>query len=86
MSDQFKTAQEQIKNLKNRPSDSELLELYAWYKQATTGEVEGERPGMLKIKERAKWDAWSKVKGKKKDDAQKKYCDLVANLVSKYGV
>ncbi len=86
MSEQFKISQDQVKNLKKRPSDGELLELYAWFKQASVGEVQGERPGMLKIKDRAKWDAWKKASGKNKEDSEKRYCDLVSSLVSKYGV
>lgn len=34
----FNAAANSVRNMKNRPSDSELLELYALYKQATTGD------------------------------------------------
>jgi diazepam-binding inhibitor (GABA receptor modulating acyl-CoA-binding protein) len=35
----FDKAAEDVKNLKQTPSDDELLELYALYKQATVGDV-----------------------------------------------
>ena len=42
-----------------RPSNDQLLDLYAFYKQATEGDVSGSRPGMLDLKGRAKYDAWA---------------------------
>lgn len=35
----FEQAVDQVKNLKESPSDTELLEVYALYKQATIGDV-----------------------------------------------
>ena len=52
-------------------ADDELLQLYSLFKQATVGDVNTDRPGgMLNIKEKAKWDAWEKLKGKSKEDAE----------------
>ncbi len=81
----FKSAQDKVKTLKKRPSDQELLQLYALYKQGTEGDVHGDRPGMLAIKDRAKFDAWTKVKGKAKDAAQGEYVSLVTSLTKKLG-
>ena len=55
------------------PDNSSLLELYGYYKQATTGDASGKRPGMLDVKGRAKFDAWAKNKGLSADDARAKY-------------
>lgn len=52
-------------------SDDELLHIYSLYKQGTTGDNTTDRPGMLDLKGKAKWDAWTKLKGKSKDAAQK---------------
>ncbi|CAN5925338.1 acyl-CoA-binding protein [soil metagenome] len=76
----FEDAQKRAKELKKTPSNDELLELYAFYKQATTGDVSGSRPGMLDMKGRAKFDAWAKKKGTSKDDAMTKYAALVDRL------
>jgi len=36
---EFLEAAEQAKNLKSKPTDDEMLELYGLYKQATVGDV-----------------------------------------------
>ena len=38
---------------------------------------------MLDFTGKAKWDAWTAVKGMAKEDAQSKYIDLVKTLQSK---
>jgi diazepam-binding inhibitor (GABA receptor modulator, acyl-CoA-binding protein) len=76
----FETAAKEVTKLAKRPSDSQMLELYAFYKQATDGDVSGDRPGMLNIAGRAKYDAWAKRKGTAKDKAMQGYVDLVAKL------
>lgn len=86
MSDQFDKAQVDVKNLKKTPSNDELLKLYAFYKQATIGDVTGSRPGMLKVKDRAKYDAWAGIKGTDSDKAKNDYVSLVETLISNYGV
>jgi acyl-CoA-binding protein len=78
----FEDAQRRVKELTRTPASDELLELYAFYKQATSGDVAGARPGMLDIKGRAKFDAWTKKKGTSKDDAMTKYVALVDRLAS----
>lgn len=76
----FEDAQARVKKLSNAPSTDDMLELYALYKQGTSGDVAGSRPGMLDLKGRAKYDAWAKKKGTSKDDAMSKYVALVDKL------
>jgi diazepam-binding inhibitor (GABA receptor modulating acyl-CoA-binding protein) len=78
--EQFEDAQKRVNALKSRPSNDQLLEVYALYKQATVGDVDGKRPGMLDIKGRAKWDAWDGKKGTSKDKAMEAYVALVDRL------
>ncbi|MFO0742173.1 MAG: acyl-CoA-binding protein [Labilithrix sp.] len=80
LSAKFEDAQTRVKSLSKAPSTDDLLELYAFYKQATAGDVSGSRPGMLDMKGRAKFDAWTKKKGISKDDAMTKYVALVDRL------
>ncbi|MBL0212281.1 MAG: acyl-CoA-binding protein [Myxococcales bacterium] len=54
-----------------------MLALYALYKQSTAGDVSGDRPGMLDVRGRAKYDAWAKHKGLGKDAAMEQYIALV---------
>jgi len=84
LSDDFATAQVRVKQLSKMPDASELLELYALFKQGTIGDVQGERPGMLDFKGRAKYDAWATKKGGSKDSAMQSYVALVEKLASKY--
>ena len=81
---EFQEAQEKVKTLTKRPSNDELLELYALYKQGSAGDVQGKRPGMLDVKGRAKYDAWAKREGMGREDAMKSYVDLVGRLLGRY--
>ena len=76
----FATAAQEVQKLKSRPSNDQLLELYALYKQATDGDVKGSRPGFLDLTGRAKYDAWAKKKGLVADKAMQAYVDLVDKL------
>jgi acyl-CoA-binding protein len=81
LADDFKVAQERVKTLSTRPSNDTLLELYALYKQATEGDVQGKRPGLLDVKGRAKYDAWAGRKGLSRDAAMQQYVQLVERLL-----
>jgi diazepam-binding inhibitor (GABA receptor modulator, acyl-CoA-binding protein) len=76
LAQRFADAQAKIKPVTGLSNDV-MLELYALYKQATSGDATGSRPGMLDVKGRAKFDAWTKHKGKSKDAAMEQYIALV---------
>jgi len=76
----FEQAAEDAKKLPRRPDNDTLLKLYALYKQGSTGDVSGKRPGMLDMVGRAKYDAWAKVKGTPAESAMQSYVDLVERL------
>jgi diazepam-binding inhibitor (GABA receptor modulating acyl-CoA-binding protein) len=76
----FDKASEDSKKLKERPDNETLLQLYSLFKQATSGDVEGKRPGFTDMVGRAKYDAWAKIKGMTKEDAMKRYVELVGSL------
>ena len=76
----FEQAVADSKNLSERPDNQTLLKLYALYKQATTGDAEGKRPGFTDMVGRAKWDAWNEIKGTDKEDAMKQYVGLIDDL------
>jgi acyl-CoA-binding protein len=78
----FDAAVSAVKLLSNQPSTSELLELYALYKQATTGDVSGPRPGAFDVRARAKHDAWAMAKGLPTEEAMARYVALVARLAA----
>ena len=55
------------------PNNTQKLKLYAFYKQATAGDVTGECPTVIHMVDRAKWQAWNAIKGMDKDSAMEGY-------------
>jgi diazepam-binding inhibitor (GABA receptor modulator, acyl-CoA-binding protein) len=81
---QFDSAVARSKELTQRPSNTELLDLYGLFKQASEGDVSGDRPGGFDFKAIAKFDAWAERKGKAKEDAIKEYIALMEKLYQQY--
>ena len=79
----FENATEKVQDLSSRPGNDELLQLYALYKQATDGDASGKRPSRLKVKARAKFDAWSERSGMTSEEAMQAYIDLADELIEK---
>ena len=77
---QFDQAVAQSKQLPERPDNMTLLEIYALYKQASVGDVDGDRPGFTDMVGRAKWDAWNEIKGKDPKVAMQEYVDLIESM------
>jgi diazepam-binding inhibitor (GABA receptor modulating acyl-CoA-binding protein) len=77
---QFETAVAESKQLPEKPDNMKLLQIYALYKQATAGDVEGKRPGFTDMVGRAKYDAWDGLKGKSSDEAMQEYTALIESL------
>ena len=81
----FEAAAQDIQKLTKRPDDEDMLRLYALYKQATEGDVKGDRPAAFALKDRAKYDAWARVKGTDSTKAREQYVKLVERLKRTYG-
>jgi acyl-CoA-binding protein len=76
----FAQAQQDVKALPERPANLTLLRLYALFKQATEGDVHGDKPGFTDIVGKYKYDAWASLKGTAQDDAKQQYTALVDAL------
>nr|WHW29558.1 putative acyl-CoA-binding protein [uncultured bacterium] len=76
----FEKAVSESKSLPEKPDNQTLLKIYALYKQASGGDVDGKRPGFTDLVGRAKWDAWNEQKGKSEDEAKQEYIDLIESL------
>lgn len=76
----FAKAQQDVTVLPQRPDNDTLLKLYALYKQATQGDAAGDRPGSFDFVRRAKFDAWTAIKGTSANDAMQQYVALVTSL------
>merc|ERR1712105_325815 len=84
LDEKFKAAADSVAALPKRPSDEELKEVYALYKQSTVGDINTQRPGMLDFKGKAKWNAWQSKKGMTQDDAKQAYITKADLLLSIY--
>jgi len=78
--EQFDAAVAASKQLPERPDNMSLLKIYALFKQASVGDVDGSRPGFGDMVGRAKWDAWNGYKGLSNDEAMQQYVELIESL------
>ncbi len=76
----FESASLAVKSLAQRPDDNTMLELYALYKQGSSGELSGSKPGFFDFVGVAKYEAWEKLRGTSQEDAQSSYIELVRKL------
>ena len=79
----FEKAVVASKSIPTRPDNDTMLKLYALFKQASSGDVSGDKPGFFDFVATAKYEAWEKIKGLSSDDAKQQYIDLVKNLGGK---
>ena len=80
LSNRFQAAVSNSRNISQRPDNSTLLQIYALYKQATEGDVTGDKPGFGDLVGRAKWEAWNVLKGRTAEQAMQDYIDLIESL------
>ncbi|WVR06019.1 hypothetical protein IAU60_003047 [Kwoniella sp. DSM 27419] len=67
-----------------KPSQDDQLAFYAHFKQANDGDyTSGTAPGMFDFVGKAKYNAWKGVQGMSKEDAQKKYVELLKAMLAK---
>ena len=77
---QFDAAAASVLKAKKDPGNDMKLRLYAHYKQATEGDVAGEKPGFTDFVNRAKYEAWAKLKGTPADKAMEAYIKLAERV------
>ena len=81
----FEQAAKDVMKLKTDPSPDEMLDVYAFFKQATIGDCNTACPSFWDVKGRAKWNAWNAKKGLSSELAKTSYIRLVGNLKKTYG-
>ena len=79
LQDRFAQAQQDVNSLAERPDNQTMLKLYALYKQATKGDASGDRD-TFDLVARAKFNAWTELKGTSSAQAMQQYIDLVASF------
>ena len=78
--EEFEAAAARAQQLPAKPSNTALLQLYALYKQATDGDLAGERPGGFDFKALAKYDAHRSLRGTSKEEARRQYVAVVQKM------
>jgi len=84
----FEKAASESRQLKAKPGNDELLEMYSLFKVANGEDIsKAPAPGMFDLKGKAKYKAWQKEvdAGTSAADAEKRYIDLVNKLKDQYG-
>ena len=76
----FENASVAAKSLSSRPDNDTMLKLYSLYKQGSSGDVSGDKPGFFDFVGVAKYEAWEGLQGLSQDDAMGQYVDLVGKL------
>lgn len=66
-----------------KPSNEMKLRLYALYRQAQDGDVQGTRPGMMDVVGRLKYDAWAGLKGLAREEAMRRYVEEIESIERK---
>ncbi|PWN93810.1 acyl-CoA-binding protein [Acaromyces ingoldii] len=67
-----------------QPTQTDQLKFYGLFKQATIGDVNTSRPGMMDFTGKAKWDAWKKNEGTSSEDAKKQYVEELIGMFEKH--
>lgn len=80
LDEDFTHAQKKVEDSYKRMDNETIRKVYAYYKQATEGDISGKRPSVLRIRDRVKFDAWFSISGMSKDEAKVAYIDLVNRL------
>uniref|UniRef100_A0A8B9RDY7 Acyl-CoA binding domain containing 7 n=1 Tax=Astyanax mexicanus TaxID=7994 RepID=A0A8B9RDY7_ASTMX len=62
LQEEFEKYADDVKKVKTRPTDQELLDMYGLYKQAIVGDINIDKPGITDLKGKAKWQAWNSRK------------------------
>lgn len=77
----FDQAAEYLKQHHDKLLPTDLLDLYAFFKQGTSGDCTTAKPGIFQIQGRAKWNAWLALKGTASAEARRLY---VAKLTEQF--
>lgn len=73
---EFDAASKYVKNMPPNTMKATIdqrLQFYKYFKQATKGDCEESKPGLLQFDAKAKWEAWNSVKGTTEEEAKLRY-------------
>jgi len=64
-----------------KPTTDDQLFFYQYFKQANLGDNDTVKPGFLDFTGKAKWEAWTSVKGTTKQEARAKYVEKLLEIL-----
>lgn len=76
----FELATSYVSRQTQKFKDSDLLDFYAYYKQATESGCNQPCPSILQMKARSKWNAWKALGDMSQVDAQRAYIDKLQKI------
>jgi len=65
-----------------RLSNDNIIQLYAYCKQAREGNISFEKPSILNMNYRQKWKAWKKLEHMSSENAKIHYINLINSLLA----
>ena len=86
INDIFIQATNDASKLLGKIDDDTLLLLYSFYKQATIGDNNTEKPSFFNFRASKKWEAWNSVKGLSNVVARGQYIKIVKDNLVKYNL
>ena len=86
INDIFNQAANDASKLVGKVDDDTLLVIYGFYKQATIGDNNTEKPSFFNFKASKKWEAWNSVKGLSKVVAQGQYIKHINDNLVKHNL
>ncbi|KAI1335876.1 putative fatty acid binding protein [Xylariaceae sp. FL0016] len=88
LSEAFKQAQKESRQLVSKPENTDLLEIYGLFKVSNGDDItQAEKPGMFDMKGKFKLSAWQKLvdEGITPEQAQERYVTKIGEMKEKYG-
>ncbi|XP_022208967.1 acyl-CoA-binding domain-containing protein 6 [Drosophila obscura] len=80
----FELATNYVSGQSQQFKDSDLLEFYAYYKQAAEGCCNQASPSILQMRARSKWNAWKALGDMSQVDAQRAYIEKLQQINPKW--
>ena len=84
--EEFEFTIDYVSNYKNISiiSNDDKLEMYKYYKQATCGDNNTDKPYFYQVKEVAKWNAWTSIYDMSEGEAMHNYIKTFKTIKKKY--
>ena len=80
LNEEFQNAADRLQLIHSALATDVLLELYAFYKQGTTGPCNIPKPNIFNSQGRAKWNAWNNLGGMPTAEAKTKYIEKLYSV------